>query len=516
MTDLTQFFRVTLEQDVVMSATNATTDMTNHLDYLPGNNFLGIAAQRLYDEFTAEQQWQVFHSGAVSFGDGLPLGPSDLLSYPVPLSLHHYKGETFVQQDRLIAEQLFDPSQFQTDPTRQPVQLRGGHFTADGQSLTIKTQFRMKTAINPVTARAYSGQLFGYSSLQAGQRFGFHLTTSHLNPDVFAQLVKGLTGIAHVGRSRSAQYGRVRIEPMDSPPALSHTPAKNLVTFWLLSDLALDDERGQPTAWPRPSDVGLPESAEWRTDRSFIRTRRYSPFNAKRQAHDPMRQLIVRGSVLRFSCPEGTALTSGVQQWGKYREGGLGVMVCNPTLLSTAHPQFLPSSPFQTPASLSEPSQPRSFATLLTLLDRRVTGLKERETAEESARKVYDELVKLMRAARAWNGLRDDQPFPSAPNRSQWGQIKELANQHRTDAVGLWADLFTRDTAVIRKRSGWELEIGPNSFLYQAVPEIEVLKSHQNNPLLPEIIGRLAAWGLTEDWRYVIEGRPERKQETVK
>jgi hypothetical protein len=48
----------------------------------------------------------------------------------------------------------------------------------------------MKTAINPDTARAAEGQLFGAQSLRSGQRFAFRLeATESLQAEIFTQLV---------------------------------------------------------------------------------------------------------------------------------------------------------------------------------------------------------------------------------------------------------------------------------------------------------------------------------------
>ena len=40
----------TLLSDVIISETSATTGNRHSLDFIPGNNFLGIAASKLYDK----------------------------------------------------------------------------------------------------------------------------------------------------------------------------------------------------------------------------------------------------------------------------------------------------------------------------------------------------------------------------------------------------------------------------------------------------------------------------------
>ncbi|EPR69808.1 hypothetical protein ADICYQ_1249 [Cyclobacterium qasimii M12-11B] len=62
------------------------------LDYIPGSNFLGIAARHLYGrpsesgKLTQEEAFQVFHSGEVIFGDGRIATSLNEITYAVPFS----------------------------------------------------------------------------------------------------------------------------------------------------------------------------------------------------------------------------------------------------------------------------------------------------------------------------------------------------------------------------------------------------------------------------------------------
>jgi hypothetical protein len=58
-----KFFLCTLKSDVVLNSSLATEGAINTLDYIPGNVFLGIVAQK-YDEFGSEA-YDIFHSGKV-------------------------------------------------------------------------------------------------------------------------------------------------------------------------------------------------------------------------------------------------------------------------------------------------------------------------------------------------------------------------------------------------------------------------------------------------------------------
>ena len=110
-------------------------------------------------------------------------------------------------------------------------------------------------------------------------------------------------GKAHLGRSRSAQFGAVDIEQQDLVQTNQvKIPAQPLLTLWLTSDMQLQNN-GQPTLIPEPQVLGLPEGTKWITESSFLRTRRYSMYNAYRRHYDKERQVISRGSVLRYQLP---------------------------------------------------------------------------------------------------------------------------------------------------------------------------------------------------------------------
>lgn len=60
-------FKCELLSDIVLNDSSATEGKRRSLDFIPGNNFLGIAAAQLYEK-TDEAAWCIFHSGHVRFG----------------------------------------------------------------------------------------------------------------------------------------------------------------------------------------------------------------------------------------------------------------------------------------------------------------------------------------------------------------------------------------------------------------------------------------------------------------
>ncbi|MGS2743864.1 type III-B CRISPR module-associated Cmr3 family protein [Halomonas sp. LS-001] len=512
--------KVTLEQDVILGATGATLGNLETLDYLPGSVFLGAAASRLYSELTDEEAWRLFHSGAVRFNDALPLAGSEP-AWPVPLSWHHYKGEDFKKDApygapaTLSASKIFDSAlNTDTDGQRQPKQLRKGYVTLSGGYSTSSKQLRMKTALDADTGRAAEGQLFGYQSLEAGQVFVFMLEAAVADQALLDKAVASLTGTLRLGRSRSAQYGRVRVERLELAAATqtqlpTATAEGTTLSLWLLSDLALVDELGQPTVQPHPECLGLPEGAEWLSKESFLRTRRYSPYNAYRRSHDEERQVITRGSVLRYQLrnplteDQFTTLQQGL---GVYQSTGLGRVALNPSWLSQKQPRFADAKPLAGPQP--EPAAMKmatpETSRLLRVVQQRAQG-SDADHVAEKAQELFAMLVAAVGEARIWQGISANQPVP-APNRSQWGRIKTLANQYRHEPTALRQAFYQSKQAIIRERSGWELELGPRTTLAKRIiPEIDAIKDSD----IVAIVGRLATLGLTQHWETVIQGSPD-------
>ena len=79
------WLEITLTSDVIFSASGATTGGHDSLDYLPGSALLGAAVGK--HGFEAD----LFLSGKVRFGDGLPLFSDGRIGWPMPLNFNCHK-----------------------------------------------------------------------------------------------------------------------------------------------------------------------------------------------------------------------------------------------------------------------------------------------------------------------------------------------------------------------------------------------------------------------------------------
>lgn len=439
-------FRVDLLADVVVSASTATAGAHQSLDYLPGAVFLGVAASQLYAALSQEEVWTVFHSGRVRFGNARPL-IDNKPAWPVPLAWHEAKRAPACVNGQLDPQRLFNLVTAEAPDDRQIKALRGGYVDATGRLLKPRTRLRLKTAINPDTQLHEDGQLFGYQSLTAGQSFAGRVDIEDGVPnDLLERIRETLEGNQFIGRSRSAEYGQVRITTDDTPRVIEPTSSqwdKDRCTIWLLSDLALVDAYGKPTLAPRPDHLGLNSGViDWH--RSFIRTRSYTSFNRYRRSHDMQRDVLMAGSVLTLRLSQGPPENWPEHSLGCNRESGLGDFCLNPALLATSELAFEP---------IAQPATAACVATPVANPPPLVLWLRRRSASESpalrEAQKLRLTLVHLYTKCRNRNGLGPDQT--AGPSPSQWSSVRTAA-QHATGDALIRA-LF-RDTHAVCKPTG--------------------------------------------------------------
>lgn len=523
-----QHFLIDLKQPVIISQQSATAGAHQSLDYISGSVILGLSASKLYADLSAEEAFIVFHSGKVRFLNAFVMVNHEL-SLPVPMSLHNFKGESYEQNGRLIAEQVFDVSKISDEKlnNRQPVQLRGFYISTSGQKITPIKEQTLKTAIDKRQNRAAQGQLFGYEALSAGQQFGFSVQADDdVDDGLWQKVVESLQGVAHLGRSRSSQFGKVDI-CMTDMSSTTPVPTGRLLTLWLLSDLCLHNH-AQPTLLVKPEFLGLPAGTRWLSEQSFVRTRRYSGFNNYRKHYDKERQVITQGSILRFELPHDAdfnqiykKLQQGV---GLYTEQGLGQVAMNPDILQDIHPVWQKNQ-MRSEVAITEVKNPNTL--LINVLQKRANVFITLQEPKRIAHEIFMALCEKITFARRFHGVVYKANFESvnlqAPSRAQFGRLKEVANGYRDDNVNLWQKLSNSTDGILfvkkvqesdnrqsdksYKNSGWELTFGTQSdqnlgdFLLT-----NQLSEHKDKSYFPQIVADLAVLGMSDEWQRHILG----------
>lgn len=431
-----------LLEPLVLSERAATGGGHRSLRHVPGTALLGVAAARLYPRLSADDAFTLFHSGRVRFLPGLPALDGQQPGWPVPLCLMRPKTG-----DKTIA---FNDCRDGAVPQGVQVQpLREGFIDAQGRLHQPEMLSVTKTAIEPTTGRVANAQLFSYEALAPGQRLRAAVEADADLPEPLWQALReALCGQRQLGRSRSAEFGRVRIEPIEASAEPGHSvPAGQPYPLWLLSDLAVLDACGQPTAHPSAEDLGLPGRIDWA--RSFTRARRYAPWNAYRGGFDAERLVLQAGSVL-WIVGSDQPVTAGQRSLGRHVEGGLGRVWIDPPLLR--EPSLTLSEAGAAATAVAPAKTPPS--PLLDWFLGRAKASQHAQAADQPAAELLRALEKLYQAARSESGLPDS--VPVGPSTAQWRDVANCADG-RPDDDTLMHALFDSGTGIARAdRPGWK------------------------------------------------------------
>ncbi|MBQ0164827.1 MAG: hypothetical protein KBS75_06485 [Bacteroidales bacterium] len=325
----TKYFKVTLLSDIILNQKAATEGPNKTLDFIPGSNFLGIAAKELYDSLRPEEALYIFHSGAVRFGDA-HLAYRGSRCHKVPAAMFYPKLKK--ASEELYISHHTDMKALDIR-AKQLKQCRVGFYdftTVEAVSVKAETTFAIKSAHDVNKRTSKDEKMYGYESLCSGSAMYFSV---ELDDDKYAEtIVKALVGSHHIGRSRSAQYGLVEIEEVKSYNEVKSGQSQgNEVAVYADSRLIfIEDETGLPTYRPTTEQIGI-ENGDIDWERSQIRTFQYAPWNGKRKCFDTDRCGIEKGSVIVVKnvskCP------SESRYVGSYRCEGFGRVIYNPSFL---------------------------------------------------------------------------------------------------------------------------------------------------------------------------------------
>lgn len=402
-------FRCVALADLVLSVASATEGAHGSLDFIPGGCFLGVAASHLYGA-GGERAWRLFHSGKVRFGDAHPsVGGVRGLRVPAALFRPKFGGE-----ERYVHHRVED---FDKVLSLQLKQCRDGFYAFGSDVATqvgVDRAFSIKSAYDAEKRRSEDEKMFGYESIARGTEFLFEVEFDDDALDLRDDVAAALLGERRIGRSRSAQYGLVRIERADFAPVSTDCGRQGEVVVYADGRLVFFDDNGMPTFRPTPLQLGIDapgSSVVWR--KCQVRTFQYAPWNFKRQAFDADRCGIEKGSVFVV---ETSAAKGGTAYVGAYRNEGFGKVVYNPAFLYVAPGENGRSRLQFRRAACGAKEPPSAAGTVETPLLRFLRSERERVGRTAAAYKLVDEFVKTN------GGLFRGEVFAS-----QWGTIRSIA-----------------------------------------------------------------------------------------
>jgi len=480
MTQHTIHLQLTLSEPLVLSQSNATEGAHQSLDYIPGAAILGAIASQHYSSLKAQgKAYEIFHSGKVRFHNAYPLIAGEA-SYPVPFCLHYDKlGDKNAPLNYL--RKTFNTTSPHQSPNEiqsvvQGKQHREGYI-APTETPQVWSHFKpektlqMRTAINPKKGKAQDSQLYGYQLLKSGTQYQAQISC---DDKALAQMLEErlkAQSTLFIGRSRSAQYGKVQLsvetsETKTTPSApikpIIKIDGEDHLVLWLASDMAIYNPHGQPTLKPSLQDMGLEVTGELVAEKSFVRTRQYAPYNSFRRSYDLDRQVLTQGSILTYKLTDqlsDTDLQTLQQGIGAYTENGLGQVVLDKhfTLLEQDEVHLQTPKAHPQEQNVEEPK-----TALIAYLKEQALQREIDTTYAEKIDQLLEALQKLYQSIRNYNGLIPGQPF--GPGKSQWGAIRNYAT-HAKDMAELHQKLFEGNDAFIKDTDqDWRATNGQTTF----------------------------------------------------
>lgn len=320
-------FQVEFLSDIVLPASSNTEGKIDQLDFIAGSNFLGMVA-RNYEKF--QNSFDIFHSGKVQFGDAHILKDEQQVTYKIPYSYFHKK----LQSETIYNHHLLTEADFELENKGglgQLKQLRNGYITENNECIFIDYVYSQKSAYDNETRTSKEGQMYGYKAIKKGSKWQFAVKLSNdVSKEDEKLIVETLKSSTRLGRSKSAEYGQVKIEQKESSKSLSNiaTLAQEAVLY-CNSRLALTNENGNPTYDLKYLCEGLDIVYE----KTQIRTATFTPYNGVRQAKDYERVCINKGSVVVVKNLTAKQLETIKQGVGAFKSEGFGEIIINPSFL---------------------------------------------------------------------------------------------------------------------------------------------------------------------------------------
>lgn len=399
---ISQQFQCTLLTDVILNVKSSSEGPNATLDFIPGSCFLGIVASN-YDSL-GEKAWEIFHSGKVRFGDAHP-ALNGVRTLRVAASFYHPK---------LDAQHYFN-FHLMDNQMGQMKQCRTGFYnycSLPPQKVNLKRQFAIKSAYDKEKRRAKDEQMFGYESLVEGCVFLFEIQSEE--EALLEEINRNLVGVKRVGRSRSAQYGLVNIEPAQFEEVLSSNIPLNegLYTVYADSRLIFMDSFGLPSCQPSAQDLGFGNEAEIIWEKSQIRTFQYAPYNWKRKCYDTDRYGIEKGSVFVVHA---TSSPTSSRYIGYHNNEGFGKVIYNAPFLS-AKEVTIPQEEHRdsgAPSGSIQTIEPSDSALVATL--------KQRNNDALIMTRIYQKVNQWIEINRS--------AFFGERMASQWGEIRAISTQ---------------------------------------------------------------------------------------
>ena len=427
-------FKVTFLSDIVLHGSSNSEGNIETLDFITGSSFLGMVAKN-YDEFAKTfDTFDIFHSGKVRFGEATPYFENKT-TYKVPFCFFAPKLDSDKKE---VRNNHFIDYDNQAELDKQYKQIRSGYITSNFDYINLNHTYSQKAAYDKENRKSKDSSMFGYKAIKKGATWKFTIKfDKDLDEKIEKQVVENILGEKYLGKSKTAQYGKILIEELKDfkEENLENLNPKEITYVYINSSLALFNVNGMPTFEPTIENLGLTNaSINW--EKTQIRTKKYTSYNFKRQTNDYTRLVIEKGSVIALknaSNEDINILKNGI---GGYLNEGYGEVLINPSFL-LKEGSFSLNKTEKKEVKLDIQKEKVDDVLISFLGNKKESKNKTYTLGEEVQEFIEDNKAKFEKISK-----------------SQWGQIRMLVqfNQKNRDYVEKIKDFITHGTS----KKQWE------------------------------------------------------------
>lgn len=425
-------FKVTFLSDIVLNSSSNTEGNIETLDYITGASFLGMVAKN-YDDF--ENPLDIFHSSKVRFGEATPLFENKP-TYKAPFCFFAPKLDSDKKE---VKNNHFIDYNNQTELDKQYKQVRNGYITSTLDYLHLEYNYSQKAAYDKDNRKSKDSSMFGYKAIKKGATWKFSIKFGDIDEKAQNQVIKNILGEKYLGKSKTSQYGKILIEELKDfkEEKLENLNLSGTTYVYINSTLALFDENGMATFEPTIENLGLTNaSINW--EKTQIRTKKFTPYNFKRQTNDYTRLVIEKGSVIAIenaSNEDINILKNGI---GGYLNEGYGEVLINPSFL-------LKEGSFSLNKVVKENKkyeveEKKVDNTLISFLQNKIESKNKTYSLGDKVQEFIDKHKKEF----------------DTVSKSQWGQIRMIVQVHKDDYKNEILEFITKEKDKVTPKKHWE------------------------------------------------------------
>ena len=428
-------FKVTFLSDIVLNSSSNTEGNIETLDYITGASFLGMVAKN-YDEFAKTfDTFDIFHSSKVRFGEATPLFEKKP-TYKAPFCFFAPKLDSDKKE---VKNNHFIDYNNQTELDKQYKQVRNGYITSTLDYLHLEYNYSQKAAYDKDNRKSKDSSMFGYKAIKKGTTWKFSIKFDDVDEKAQNQVIENILGEKYLGKSKTSQYGKVLIEELKDfkEEKLENLNVSGTTYVYINSTLALFDENGMPTFEPTKENLGLTNaSINW--EKTQIRTKKFTPYNFKRQTNDYTRLVIEKGSVIALenaSNEDIDILKNGI---GGYLNEGYGEVLINPSFLLKEDSFSLNKVVKEN--KKYEVEEKKVDNTLISFLQNKIESKNKTYSLGEKVQEFIDKHKKEF----------------DTVSKSQWGQIRMIVQVHKDSYKDEILKFITKEKDKVTPKKHWE------------------------------------------------------------